>query len=385
MNELELREGEQEMDYLLRLGSLKENGTVKVTWYDLARLLNAAFRSDQHNETESCWRKRYKRLIRHDEPKPDPSFPIRITSPIIQRDEAARERREERSATRHEDLIDRLLEATKAAEPIQHEPSFSFDDNEENAIIAMVSDIHYGLEFKSPSGEYNAEIAVKRIMDYADRLVELGHENNISVIYIALMGDMISGIIKNTIRIENRENLVEQIVGVSELITAFILQISRYFDEVFVISVNGNHSRIDQNADASLRDERLDTLVPWYCRGRLALIPNVKFDKPLDPTIAVLSLYGKKYVLVHGDMDPKLSTSVQRLESLLGYHIDYLLAGHLHVPYMSLENTGYIRNGCVCGSGDDYTVKKRLFSPASQVALIVGENGVKSIYPYVLK
>lgn len=44
---------------------------------------------------------------------------------------------------------------------------------------------------------------------------------------------------------------------------------------------------------------------------------------------------------------------------MLGTKIDYMLAGHMHVADARFENTGFIRNGSVCGSGDEYTVKKR--------------------------
>ena len=380
---LKPQEGEQEKDYLLRLGSLKEQGQIKITWDDLALLLNAAFRADTHYETESCWRKRYKRMA-HTNEKPVIGEEIHIMDSIIERDESARQRREARAETREADLIEKLLDATKKAEPVKLIPRTNYIKN--TAVIAMLSDIHYGMTFSGIGGSYNTKIAAQRVMDYANSIVDIGIGGGAKECYVLLMGDLISGMIKNTIRAENRENIVEQIVGVSELITAFILYISRYFDNVYVYSVNGNHSRVDLNADAGLRGERLDSLVPWYCKGRLSLVENVKFDlDALDSTVAAFDVYGKQYVCVHGDLDPNLRTSVQRLEPIIGRHIDYLLAGHLHVPYMNLENTGFIRNGCVCGSGDDYTVKKRLFSPASQVALIVDEDGVESIHPVVFK
>jgi hypothetical protein len=43
-----------------------------------------------------------------------------------------------------------------------------------------------------------------------------------------------------------------------------------------------------------------------------------------------------------------------------------------------------IRNGSVCGSGDEYTMKKRLFGYPCQVCLIVNENGIKDYIPIAL-
>lgn len=104
----------------------------------------------------------------------------------------------------------------------------------------------------------------------------------------------------------------------------------------------------------------------------------------LDSSIGSFTIYDKEYVCVHGDMDGDLKASVQRIEPLLGKKIDYMLAGHMHVADCRIENTGYIRNGSVCGSGDEYTVKKRLFGPPVQVCMIVSPSGVDAIHPVKL-
>jgi hypothetical protein len=83
-------------------------------------------------------------------------------------------------------------------------------------------------------------------------------------------------------------------------------------------------------------------------------------------------------------MDSDLKTSAQRIERTTGKTIDYFLAGHMHVPETTISSIWYIRNGAVCGSGDEYTVKKRLFGRPSQVCFIVTNNGVESIYPVAL-
>ena len=107
-------------------------------------------------------------------------------------------------------------------------------------------------------------------------------------------------------------------------------------------------------------------------------------DNTLDTSIGSFNIFGKTYICVHGDMDNDLKASVQRIEPMLGHKIDYMLAGHMHVADARIENTGFIRNGSVCGSGDEYTVKKRLFGPPVQVCLTVSEVGVESIHPVKL-
>lgn len=53
-------------------------------------------------------------------------------------------------------------------------------------------------------------------MHYADAIIRIGKDSGAKDCYVSLMGDLISGVIHTTIRIENRENLIEQVTGVSE-------------------------------------------------------------------------------------------------------------------------------------------------------------------------
>lgn len=86
-------------------------------------------------------------------------------------------------------------------------------------------------------------------MLYADSIIRIGKNAGAQDCYVSLMGDLISGVIHTTIRIENRENLIEQVVGVSELIAAFLQRLSTHFENVIVNSVDGNHSRVEFSAD----------------------------------------------------------------------------------------------------------------------------------------
>ena len=222
-------------------------------------------------------------------------------------------------------------------------------------------------------------------MAYAQRLCDIGKEHQIQTICVSLLGDLISGNIHLPIRLENRGNAISQVVGVSELISAFLHHLAKNFTEVIVTNVSGNHSRLDSNADNALRTERLDDLIPWYCKAKLEKIENIKFcENEIDPTISFLDIYGKTYVAVHGDFDPDMKTSAMRISQLIGKKVDYFLAGHMHVADMRIEDTGYIRNGAVVTGGDEYTSKKRLFGPAAQVCMLVSAKGVEAVYPILL-
>ena len=375
---------------LWRLGSIKKAGHSEITWNHIADFLNEEFNLMYG---ESAYRKKFKRLYRAAEVREleavyDGDYTEttrhRLRELEKQRyligEERAAYRKILRTEAKHEALITELTQAIKQYDPIE----IKYEENiiKDRAMYAMLSDIHFGMTFSSYYDLYSPEIAQRRVMNYAKRLVEIGEEQKASYICVALLGDLISGNIHLPIRLENRGNVISQVVGVSELIASFLYYLAQHFKEVVVVDVSGNHSRIDPNPDNALRSERLDSLIPWYCKAKLGKVDNVCFkENTIDPTMSVMEIYGKIYVAVHGDFDPDLKTSATRISQLIGKKIDYFLAGHMHVADMRIEDIGYIRNGAVVTGGDEYTSKKRLYGPATQVCMLLTEDGVEAIYP----
>lgn len=420
MNEdlLMMQPGESADDYLWRLGTMKEHGIIDLSWDELAIVMNAATSGMRNSMQESGWRKRYTKMkveaemnrfkaspftddavgpldnwMEDDKSGTDEENMLTPREYALEklrmriRDERSSLRRMVRKEARTDNLMDLFETAIKKYEPLSDETIDRIDAKPDNdtAVYALLSDVHYGITFSSIGGEYNSAIARQRILKYAHEIVSIADTNGAQTCYVTLLGDMISGLIHSAIRVENKENIIEQVVGVSELVSEFLHVLSENFSDVYVNSVSGNHSRLDLNADDALRGEKLDALIPWYCKAKLADVANVTFmDDGPDTTIVAKTIKGKTYVAVHGDMDKNLSVSAANIERKLGTHVDYILCGHLHVPEFRFEHTGFIRNGAVCGSGDEYTVKKRLFSPPYQVCMLVTDRGVEAIYPVML-
>lgn len=386
-------DGETLEQCLWRLGSIKKAGQSEITWNHITDFLNDEF-DLMHGE--SAYRKKYKRLARAAAVKEleaiyDGDY-AETTKHQLRELEKQRVRiQEEKTAYRKnlrteaqtDAFIQELTEAIKRYEPV--DPVVRESEKAPRAIYAMLSDIHFGLTFSSYYNKYSPEIARHRVMTYAQRICEIGEEHGVNTVCVSLLGDLISGNIHLPIRIENRGNVISQVVGVSELIAAFLHHLAKHFSEVIVTDVSGNHSRLEQNPEHALRSERLDSLIPWYCKAKLEKVENIKFSSnDVDPTISTIVIYDKTYVAVHGDFDPDLKTSAMRISQLIGRKIDYFLAGHMHVADMRIEDVGYIRNGAVVTGGDEYTSKKRLFGPATQVCMLVSDKGVEAIYPVLL-
>jgi len=251
-------------------------------------------------------------------------------------------------------------------------------------LIVCLSDLHIGQDINSCGGVYNSDIAKKRLDDYFEEIVRIGRRNASQDVYVLCLGDSLSGNIHVTTQLENRENVVEQIVKASELVSEFIFKLSEEFNHVYINSVSGNHSRVGLK-DNVLRGERLDDLIPWYAKAKLGHIKNITFidsSDNFDSTIGKIIVRGKEYWLVHGDYDSFDQNGISKLVLMIGHKPSGIFYGHLHSnAYQSINDIEIIRSGSLCGTGDDYTMSKRIQGSPSQMVVVVDERGVASFNP----
>ena len=389
-------------EFQARIACAKIDGSFSGTWDDVGQIMNQNL---GNKKSESAWRKKLNNIYKgckietynpeetKKEYEPEHREESEYEKILVARERLEIEKqliREERNALNrakkseiHIKSIQDIFE--ESIKKFEYKDNFGYDTHipDDKAIYVMLSDIHYGMTFKNRYGIYNSDICQRRLEEYCGQIIERGFLENINTVYISLMGDMISGNIHTTTRIENRESIVDQITGVSELVANFILCLATQFENIYINSVHGNHSRIDTDADAALSHEKLDTLIFWYCRSKLSNYRDqIHFvENSLDSSIANFKIFGHNYIAVHGDYDRDLKVTARKCTDALKEPVYAVLAGHMHVPEIRIEDVAYITNGSVCGSGDDYTVKKRLYAPAQQIMFVASENGIEQIYP----
>ncbi len=257
----------------------------------------------------------------------------------------------------------------------------------DNDMIISLSDFHLGISTDNYFGKYNSDIAAERLQQYLSKILKIRELHESENAYVALLGDLLNGEIHFTTQLENRENVTEQIQKSAELISAFIYELSKHFNCVYVNGVAGNHSRTSFK-DQVLRGNRLDNLIPWYMKAKLSGVSNITFidDNNYDATIGYCNIRGNNYLLVHGDFDGFSESGVSKLVMMLGYKPTAILYGHLH--RCSLDDVAgvkIIRSGSFCGTSDDYTVSKRISGSPQQMVCVVNDAGVDACYPINLK
>lgn len=298
--------------------------------------------------------------------------------------------RDERNAWQKQNYIDARVEAKldlleeqlSSIGKVKFEMHNGLDINSDNDLLVILSDLHIGQTFASPFGKYNTTIAKQRLQEYLNEIVKIGKRHNSENCYVSIQGDLISGSIHKSIAITNRENVIEQIKIASELIASFCYELSQHFNKVYVTNVSGNHSRMDKKED-SLHDERLDDLIKWAVDILLHHIENIYTQTclNLDNGIALMNIRGKDYVNVHGDYDSFTKNGVSSLLMMLGFIPYAVTFGHMHTCAVDECNgIKMIRGGSLAGSGDQYTVEKRLSGKPSQMVCVCNDKGVEAYY-----
>ena len=396
---------ENEEQFLWRLGNAKDNGEIDLDWSDIADIMNAEWREDESEyRSEAAYRKVYQNAKRF--------FEAGVFKKYNDEDAYIEELRTAKHEVRKEKqkLFDERVALNKSLrENARNEADLSCLENlirengrnafpsvetpvinSENDMIICLSDLHLGLNVSNYFEEFNDNIAAERLVYYLKRILEIQERHGAGNAYVFMLGDLLSGNIHLTVQLQNRENVIRQVQKSAELLSAFMYELSKHFENVYIDSVPGNHSRMAFK-DQVLREERLDDLIPWYMEAKLSHLSNVSFitRDNYDATVGCVSINGNKYLLVHGDYDSFSESGVSKLLMMLDLKtsdVDAIFYGHLHrCSYDDISNVRIIRSGSFCGTGDDFTVSKRLSGSPTQMVCVVGENGINACYPVSLK
>lgn len=290
-----------------------------------------------------------------------------------------------RERARQEELNEIITQAVSNGDLPQLEYSPAYVEDSDNDLLVSLNDIHYGAVVDNYWNHYNSDICREMMCHYLDRVIEIGKRHNSERCIVRANGDEISGNIHHSIAVSNKENVIEQVIGVSELISGFLAELSKHFHSVHFVSVAGNHSRIDIK-DRALKDERLDDLVEWYLKARLQAFENIAIGdyEKIDSTMYLIDIRGKAYCGVHGDYDGS-AAKVQTLQTMARRPLYAVLSGHLHhCKIDEVQGVKTVMAGSFLGM-DDFCVSKRIYGEPEQMVCVCDDTGIVCSYCVKLK
>ena len=285
-----------------------------------------------------------------------------------------------REQSRDEHNLSIILDAIANKEPYtipeRHIDNIDYINNTD--LLVGLNDIHYGAVVNNYWNQYDSCIVADRLYQYAERILDIQKTHNSRNCYVCANGDLISGNIHLGVDLTNRENIIEQVIGVSEVIARFLTTLSFHFDTVTFAIVAGNHSRLRKKKTDSLY-ERLDDLIPWYLKARLqnnhSIIIN---DDTIDKTLNIINIQGKNYLNVHGDYDG--IKSVEKVIAMVNEPIYAVCFGHLHHNVTDwVQGYKVLMSGSLMGM-DDLCVARRILGKAQQLVCVCDSNGIIATY-----
>lgn len=288
-----------------------------------------------------------------------------------------------RKGLRDEARVEALKEEIKAvAHSMKDLPKIEpYKQKEFTNVEAIVnfSDLHLGIEFKNYYNEYNYDIAIKRVNSYLTYVIYYCHLFNIRRLNILNLGDLVSGLIHPSLRMEQQMDVADQIMKAAEILSNFLNQLQLAAPEVIYRSVSDNHSRMTPDKNQSIEKENFGRIIDWYIEERLKKT-KIKFPHDnIDVGIGYFKLLnGQHVVFSHGHNDKK-NGCFQDMCGLLKIYPDYIIMAHYHSSAEhTYQNCKVYVNGSIVGT-DTYAFEHRLFSEPEQKMLIFNTSGIINI------
>lgn len=289
-----------------------------------------------------------------------------------------------REQGRMESMFDIVKRAIEEYQPIKFDYTPTIVPDSDNDLIIHLTDIHSGVNIDSPFNVFNMDVLEQRLKNYLDEIYDIQNTYKSQNAYVILGGDLIQGLIHTNARIEAKENIVMQIMKVTDLVSNFIYELSKIFQNVEVHTTAGNHSRSTANKEETVRGENFDLLIPFACKKDLKNIENVRFmDNYLDCDIATFKVRGHMVYATHGDKDKAENvvyhmTQFARKAKMPLPDLCYL--GHRHTNGLTtVDDVKVIESGCLDGM-DSYSIEKRLVgSPEQTVTVVTNRKRIKAL------
>ena len=387
-NILKRKDGETDYEYCFRLSWEKSKNQLDIDWQEIVDLCGLDWSADHCRKTmigairhqeyintktrEQLTNEQYTKLLEKElELKKEK---VKLTDLKTQVNKQIRE------LARKESLSELLEDKLKQLDmqPKMINDSYKQRVTSNRDMVCLISDIHYGIKTTNAISPYDSDIC-KQKMDYLiNKTIAFSLENDVDKLYLMILGDEISGLIHNTTRLEQREDVVSQVIEVSELLYESIVKLAKNLPFVVVGLAQGNHSRVMADKKDSLEQENFTRLIKEFLKLRLANISNVLLlENKFDESIIRLNIRGYNVIGLHGQND-KLN-NLSRLIEMFDKKIDYICLGHYHQSKEFENNkTEVIVNGCF--SGDDYSKRLRLYNKPIQKLLLFDNTGKIATY-----
>lgn len=238
----------------------------------------------------------------------------------------------DREEARQELFYEHVATACKILPTPQFKP-FTNGYRKDISYVLTIADVHYGADFKTVNNEYSREIAKQRFEYLAGRVEEFVKEKNIRTLYVVSLGDLLQGILRVSDLKLNDTSLVKCLVEISDIVAAFLNEISTYVKVEYYHVPKANHTQLRclGTKASALPEEDLEYAIGNYVKTALRNNDRVMVhvtDEPMgfiDIELPALTLCA-----MHGHQIHNFENAIKDIEALTGRYYSALLLGHYH-------------------------------------------------------
>lgn len=292
----------------------------------------------------------------------------------IKYQDARREYRKElTSEARFENLIDVLkAEIINLDElPLYHYGERVEKNKKPKDAILALSDWHIGAMVDTQWNCYSIDIAKERMEQLLNKVKRYILNYNITNLVVEINGDMVHGLINVSNRVQSEEDVVSQIIIVSDMLSYFINELKPYVRNLKIVTTLGNHGRLIPNKKESINKENMEMLIPEFLKLKLDKDINILTSNGLD--FIKYKIGDRVICLSHGQYD-KVNEVIEDFSKMYKCVPNEIHLGHTH-SYKDINDSNiYITvNGSLMGS-DEYAVNLRKITKPSQNLIIYDED-----------
>lgn len=236
--------------------------------------------------------------------------------------------------------------------------------------LLMISDVHFGLKVDNEVNHYDVEECKRSFKILYQDAVNLVKLHGLRKMTVLLGGDLVSGIIHTTLRLEQQEDAIQQVIGICDILEEFLKNLEQVVDLEVVYTI-GNHSRLTPNYKEHLDSENFEHLIAWHLKSKGI---NVKMN---FRDIAEFNIAGFDICAMHGHQTSK-DKAVEYLAGRTKKLYYMIVMAHYHSD-VRIDKAGslVVVNGSMIGT-DSYALLKGYNSVPHQ-KIIIFEEGIGEI------
>jgi hypothetical protein len=389
------KEGEGDLDYIIRLTQGKVDGTYDVDYVEMFKLaFGVDYASDNCRKMFYCLKillpylqdNKTVNITDNDVLKQLEQLKLDIQKEKYKvQTEKIELNRWVREQSRMELFEEKILDAIKSRDKQIEVPKILMDNKSyDNEMILSIADQHYGAEFEVKGmfdetiNEYNPEIFERRMWNVLGKTVRYAEKNGFKKVHILDLDDSIDGLLHISQLSTLRYGVVDSVIGYADFMETWINELSKYLF-VDMSRVKGNHNdlRLLTGKKGDTPNENSSKIITHFIGKGLKNNKNVLIQGYNSVGCVYRNIAGFDVLATHGqDERGNLEQAFKNYMLAYKINIDYLYTGHLHSTMIKEigVNKEFIQTPSIMGVNDfSLGIKKTANAGAKITVLSKGE------------